>query len=95
MVRQKLNKKRLAAGVLGSLLAVFVLTAYLWDIQENIRLGYEMGRAESQAEGLKKDIKRLETTKASLLSLERIEKKAREELNLGDIRDGQIIYEDF
>jgi len=95
MVRQKFNKKEIIVGTLAGLLAVVVLTSYLWDIQENIRLGYEIGRAESQAAALRKDITRLETTKASLLSLERIEKTAREKLGLGDIRDDQVIYEDF
>ena len=95
MVRQKLIKKEITAGAIAGLCAILVLTAYIWDIQENLRLGYEIGRAEGRTEALKKDIRKLETMKASLLSLERIEKKAREALGLGDIRDDQIIYEDF
>lgn len=94
MVRKKLNKKELALGVLASLMIILILTFYLWHITENVRLGYDIGRGENQLQALQKEIKKLETKKAALRSLDRVEKKAREEMKLADPREDQIIYED-
>jgi len=94
MVRKKLNKKELALGVLASLMIILILTFYLWHITENVRLGYDIGRGENRLQALQKEIKKLETKKAALRSLDRVEKKAREEMKLADPREDQIIYED-
>jgi cell division protein FtsL len=94
MVRKKFSGNELVFGALAGLLTILILTFYLWHITENIRLGYDIGQAENKKENLRDDIKKLETKKASLSSLERVEKKAREELKLADPRDDQIVYED-
>jgi cell division protein FtsL len=94
MVRKKFRRNELVFGALAVLLAILVLTFYLWHITENIRLGYAIGEAENQKENIRDDIKKLETKKAALSSLERVEKRAREELKLTDPRDDQIVYED-
>jgi cell division protein FtsL len=94
MVRKKFHRNELIFGALAGLLTILVLTFYLWHITENIQLGYDIGRTENEKENLRGDIKKLETKKAALSSLERVEKKAREELKLTDPRDDQIFYED-
>jgi len=94
MVRKKFNRKEIAFGVLASLMTILTLTFYLWHITENVQLGYDISRGESQVKTLQEDIKKLETKKSSLRALSRIEKKAREELKLADIREDQIIYAD-
>ena len=70
MVRKKLNKKELAAGGLACLMIILILTFYLWHITENVRLGYDIGRGESQLQALQNEINKLETKKAALLSLD-------------------------
>ncbi len=95
MVHKKYTKKKIAVGILASLGTILILTFYLWHITENIRLGYEIGRCENNLQTLREEVKKLETKKASLLSLERIEKIAREKLSLTEPRQDQIIYEDF
>ncbi len=82
-------------GVLASLMTIVILTFYLWHITENTRLGYEIGRCENSLQTLREDVKKLEAKKAALLSLERVEKIAREKLGLAEPKEGQIIYEDF
>jgi cell division protein FtsL len=95
MVRKKYSKKTLALSAGASLLTIFFLTFYLWHLTENVRLGYEIARSENELQTLQEDIATLKTKKAALLSLERVEKKAREELKLTDPREDQIIYEDY
>ncbi len=92
MVRKKFNRNEIAFGVLASLMTILTLTFYLWHITENIQLGYDISRTESYVKALQEDIKKLETKKSTLRALSRIEKKAREELKLVDIREDQIIY---
>lgn len=82
-------------GVLASLMTIVILTFYLWHITENTRLGYEIGRGENSLQTLREEVKKLEAKKAALLSLERVEKIAREKLGLAEPKEGQIIYEDF
>jgi hypothetical protein len=93
MVRKKLIKKDIALGALAGVLTILILTFYIWHLTENVRLGYQIGQDESRLQGLKEDIKKMETRKASLLSLDRVEKLAREALKLADPREDQIIYE--
>jgi cell division protein FtsL len=95
MVHKKYTKKEIAAGVLASLMTIVILTFYLWHITENTRLGYEIGRCENSLQTLREEVKKLEAKKAALLSLERVEKIAREKLGLAEPKEGQIIYEDF
>jgi cell division protein FtsL len=95
MVHKKFARRQiiLAAGI--SLAVICVLSFYLWHITENVRLGYAVSDARSRIRALQEDVNRLKTRKASLLSLERVEKTARKELGLTDPREDQIIYEEF
>jgi cell division protein FtsL len=70
------------------------LTFYIWYQSESIRLGYKIHELEMNVEELKEEIKKLEAKKESLLSLERIDRIAREQLNLQEPRPEQIIFED-
>jgi cell division protein FtsL len=89
--------KRMDLLLLGAaaVCAVSILTFYLWQQTESIRIGYETGILEKKTADLVEDIKTLETRRAALLSLERVEATARQELGLTDPRDDQIIYHDF
>lgn len=93
MVRKKYTWKQLVVG--GGLIILFLgnLTFYIWYQSESIRLGYKIHELEMRVEQLKEEIKRLETKKESLLSLERVDRIAREELNLQDPKPEQIIFE--
>jgi len=95
MVHKKRTKKEIAQGALASLLTVLILTFYLWHITENTQLGYAIGSCENELKSLQEGVQKLEAKKAALLSLERVERIAREELNLSEPRPDQVIYEDF
>lgn len=95
MVHKKRTKKEIALGALASLIIVLILTFYLWHITENTRLGYAIGSCENELKALQEGVQKLEARKAALLSLERIEKIAREKLGLAEPRPDQVIYEDF
>ena len=95
MVRKKLTWKQLLLG--GGLVILFLadLTFYIWYQSESIRLGYRIHELELKVEQLKEEIKKLETRKAALLSPERIDRLAREELNLTDPKPEQVIFENL
>jgi cell division protein FtsL len=95
MVRKKYQKKEILLATACLLLAVATLTFYIWHQAALISLGYQIGKLESDILRLEEDIKKLETHKASLLSLDRVDKIARDELNLVEPKEEQIIYEDF
>jgi len=95
MVRKKYSKKDIAVGISCVLLTTLILTLYLWHQTEIIRLGYEIGELEKEALHLREEVKKLETIKSSLLSLERVEKIAKEELKLVEPKEEQVIYDDF
>jgi cell division protein FtsL len=92
MVRRKKNRAALLLSVLAVTLAAAALTFYLWHLNEMTRLGYETARVEEEILRLKEDVRKLETRKAELLSLERVEKIAREQLGLVDPRPGQVRF---
>ncbi|MGB9893150.1 MAG: cell division protein FtsL [Candidatus Saccharicenans sp.] len=93
MVRKKYTWKQLALG--GGLLILFLgnLTFYIWYQSESIRLGYRIHELKIKVEELKEEIKKLEAKKESLLSLERVDRVAREQLKLQDPKPDQIIFE--
>ncbi len=74
---------------------ITVLTFYIWHQVESVRLGYEIGMLEKKIVELRKEVEKLETEKSKLLSLEKVEKIAREELKMVEAKYYQIIYEDF
>jgi len=93
MVRRKYGKKEilLAGGCI--LLAIGTLTFYIWQQSVLISLGYDSSELERGKARLEEDIRRLETEKASLLALDKVERIARDELHLSSPRQDQIIYE--
>jgi len=93
MVRRKIAKKTVLAAAAGGVLSVLVLTLYVWHLTEDVRLGYEIAQGEGRKKTLSVEIQKLQTRKAALLSLDRVERLARGELKLVDPRPEQIIYE--
>ena len=95
MVRKKFSKKEIALGIICTVLVISVLTFYIWHQVESIRLGYKTGELEEKVLLLKTEVEKLEAKKASLLTLERVEKIAKDELHLKKPSEDQIIYDDF
>lgn len=95
MVRKKIRKKEIVVGLVWTIAVMFFLTFYIWNQIESIRLGYKIGELEENLQSLKKDVEKLETEKSSLLSLERVEKIAKEKLKLEKPKKEQIIYDNF
>jgi cell division protein FtsL len=93
MVYKKYDRRRVLLAAAACFIVIAVLTFYLWHLTENVRLGYTVTEAQSQRHSLEKDIKRLKTERETLSSPEVVEKIAREELGLQDVRDDQVIYE--
>lgn len=94
MVRKKYTWKQMVLGAGLVILFLGNLTFYIWYQSESIRLGYQIHELEMKVENLKEEIKRLETRKEALLSLERIDRVARTALQLQDPKPEQIIFED-
>lgn len=95
MVRRKFNRREIVLGAAAGLLTVAILTFYLWHITEDIRYGYAISRTEAARQQLSDSIKVLRTKRAALLSLDNVEKKAREGLKLVPPRDDQLLYKDY
>ncbi len=95
MVKRKLPKIEIFLIVFILFIALLFLTFYIWYQAELIRIGLENQRIQEQINQLEEDIKRLEVLRSSLLSPERVEKIAREYLNLTEPDPGQIIYEEL
>lgn len=81
----------LTAGAI--LLVLGLLTFYIWHQTESIRMGYQIGDIEARNAVLREEIRKLETRKEQLLSLETIDRIAREKLGLSDPRGEQVVYE--
>jgi cell division protein FtsL len=95
MVRKKFNKKEIFLGIVCSLLVLFILSLYVWHQTESVSLGYDTAELEHKVVQLQKEVEKLETIKSSLLSLDRVEKMAKEKLELSEPRDDQIFYENI
>ena len=93
MVRRKRDRFTVLISVLAVALAAAALTFYLWHLNETTRLGYDTSRLEEDISQLKEEVRLLETKKSELLSLERVERIAREKLRLTDPLPGQVRYE--
>lgn len=74
---------------------ILVLTFYIWHQMESVRIGYEIGKLEEKVLTLRKEVEELEAKKASLLSLERVEKIAKEDLNMVEPEEKQLVYKEF
>jgi len=94
VVRKRFNKKQIALGIFCTLIVIFILTFYIWHQVESVRLGYKTGVLEQEVLYLKKEVEKLEAKKSSLLALERVERIAREKLNLDAPKKEQIVYDD-
>jgi cell division protein FtsL len=94
MVRRQYSVRQIAAWSALALLVVAVLTFYLWHLNENIRLGWDSARLESERIAVLEQVERLQARKARLLAPDRVEKIAKSELKLGDPRTDQIVYEE-
>lgn len=95
MVRKKFSKAQIFLGISCTILLTFFLIFYIWHQAESIRLGYKTRQLEEEILSLKKEIEKLEVKKSSLLSLERVEKIAREKLKLTSPEKEQIINDNF
>jgi|Deesub1362B_J571_1020462.scaffolds.fasta_scaffold00001_760 cell division protein FtsL len=92
MVRKKYSHRQILWLIAGIISIILLLSLYIWHLSESIRLGYEINQLEKQLETIKKEVALLEAEKTSLLNPEKVEKIAREKLNLHDPQPEQIIY---
>jgi cell division protein FtsL len=95
MVRKKYTTKEIMLFVSCTIIVIFILTFYIWHQMESIRIGYEIGKLEEKVLTLGREVDELETEKSSLLSLDRVEKIAKEELNLVEPKKEQLVYDEF
>jgi cell division protein FtsL len=95
MVRKKFTKKEITLVITCTLFIISILTFYIWHQVEAVRLGYEINRLEEKIQKLKIEVEELETTKASLLSLEKVERIAKEKLKMVKTQENRKVYEDF
>jgi cell division protein FtsL len=92
MVRRKFKKKEIALSLGFILNVVTILTFYIWHQVESVRLGYETRELEAKLQSLKNEVETLETKRAALLRLDRVEKIAEDELGLKPPDEDQVIY---
>ncbi len=92
MVSKKFTKKQIAIGILCMIFVIALLTFYIWQQAESIRLGYQTRALEEDILSIKKNLEQLEAEKSSLLSLERVEKIATQKLKMRPPDEEQIAY---
>ena len=80
-------------SIFAGFFVVFFLTFYIWHQAESIRIGYKTKDLEDVVDRLKDEIEQLETQKADLLSLDRVEQIAKQELGMIPPSEKQIIFE--
>ncbi|GAI08058.1 unnamed protein product [marine sediment metagenome] len=95
MVRKKYTTKEIMLFVSCTIIVIFILTFYIWHQMESIRIGYEIGKLEEKVLTLRRQVGELQTEKSFLLSLDRVEKIAKEELNLVEPKKEQLVYDEF
>jgi cell division protein FtsL len=95
MVRKKISKKETFIGIACTLFALLILSLYVWHQTESVSLGYDSAELEYRVIQLEKEVEKLETVKSSLLSLDRVESIARDELKLSEPKEKQLVYEDI
>ncbi|KKN62031.1 hypothetical protein LCGC14_0515830 [marine sediment metagenome] len=78
-----------------TIIVISILTFYIWHQMESIRIGYEIGTLEEKVLTLGRQVDELQTEKSYLLSLDRVEKIAKEELNLVEPKKEQLVYDEF
>jgi len=92
MVRRKWNLKGIALGTTLAVLAIGILTFYIWYQTESVKLGLDIGRSEERIRALEESIEALKLRKAELLDPGRVEKIARESLGLIEPADADIVF---
>jgi cell division protein FtsL len=95
MVRKKISKKEVLVGIAWAIIVILILTFYIWNQIESIRLGYAIGDLEMKLQNLEKDVEKFETIKSALLSLDNVERTAKEKLKLQKPKKEQIVYDNF
>ena len=95
MVRKKYTTKEIMLFVSCTIIVISILTFYIWHQMESIRIGYEIGTLEEKVLTLGRQVDELQTEKSYLLSLDRVEKIAKEELNLVEPKKEQLVYDEF
>ncbi len=93
MITKKVNKKNLGLSIFAGFIVIFFLTFYIWHQAESVKIGYKTKDLEEEIKRLRGDIEQLETHKASLLSLDRVERIAKQELGMVFPSEKQIIFE--
>jgi cell division protein FtsL len=95
MVRKKYTTKEIMLFLSCTIIVISILTFYIWHQMESIRIGYEIGKLEEKVLTLRRQVGELQTEKSFLLSLDRVEKIAKEELNLVEPKKEQLVYDEF
>ncbi len=95
MVRKKYSTKEIILFISCTIIVISILTFYIWHQMESIRIGYEIGTLEEKVLTLGRQVDELQTEKSFLLSLDRVEKIAKEELNLVEPKKEQLVYDEF
>ncbi len=95
MVRKKFRRKEILIGIACTLFALLILSIYVWHQTESVSLGYSTAELEHRVVELEKDVEKLETVKSSLLTLNRVERIARDKLKLTEPAEGQIVYQNI
>ncbi|MCJ7679266.1 MAG: cell division protein FtsL [Candidatus Aminicenantes bacterium] len=95
MIQKKFSKKEVVLGISLAVIVIFVLSFYIWHQVESIRLGYDARKLERKIQQLSKDIEKLETVKSSLLSLEKVERIAIQDLHMQPADQSRIFFFDF
>lgn len=94
MVRKKFKRREITFSLGVISIIILILTFYIWHQVESVRLGYETQELEALVLSLMKEVDTLEAKKSSLLSLERVEKIAKNKLGLKPPDDHQVMYEE-
>ena len=95
MVKKKFKKNTIISAVLFAFMTILILTFYIWRQAESVKMGYTIRDLEAKVTRLQKEVETLEAEKTALLSLEKVEKTAKQKLGLKETEEKQLIYEDF
>ena len=95
MVKKKFAKKEIILVVFCTIFIISILTFYIWHQVEAVRLGYGINRLEEKIQRLQIEVEELEAEKSARLSLEEVERIAKEELKMVETKESQKIYEEF
>ena len=95
MIKKRYGGREIRIAAACTVIIIFSLSIYIWHQTESISIGYTTSGLEEEVLRLEKEIEQLETIRSSLLSLDRVERIAREELGLKNPKDNQIIWDDL